>query len=63
MNKFTFVLLALLISFSTITLSAQETNAVAEPETQATVVTRKAEALSQVVVEYPSELRIFGQEG
>lgn len=63
MNKITLVLLALLVSFSTIILNAQEQNTETESETQSTNITRAAEALSSVEVEYPSELRIFGQEG
>ena len=63
MNKLTLIFLSSLLSLSSITLSAQEQSPASEPETQETDITRKAEALSQVVVEYPSELRIFGQEG
>ena len=64
MNKFTFLLLlSSILSLCSISLKAQELAPAAEAEVQASDVTRKAEALSQVVVEYPTELRIFGQEG
>ena len=63
MNKLILIFLSSLLSLSSITLNAQEQNPVSEPETPEIKITRKAEALSKVVVEYPSELRIFGQEG
>ncbi len=63
MNKITIVLISSLVCLSSITLSAQDQNTKTELETQSTEITRVAEALSPVVVEYPSELRIFGQEG
>ena len=63
MNKITIVLLSILISFSSATLNAQEQNADLETQASSNKITSKAEALSKVVVEYPPELRIFGQEG
>ena len=63
MNKFTLLLLFAALNFSSFSLAAQEQINAAESEAPETEITRKAEALSQVVVEYPAELRIFGQEG
>ena len=62
MNKITFLLLSSILSLCSISLNAQEQAPAAEIDAQETDVTRKAEALSQVIVDFPAELRIFGQE-
>ena len=63
MNKLTFLLLSLILNLCIITLSAQETVPTVESEAQTSDITRKAEALSQVIVDFPAELRTFAQEG